>query len=100
MEELGFDSTTDGIAVLDELNVETPCIGDPIGETLGLNDTILDLAITANRPDGMSMVGIAREVAALTDSKIKLPELGENDTSGLVVGILVEVGDRIEVEDS
>ena len=32
--------------------------------------------------------------------EIKLPELGENDTSGLVVGILVEVGDRIEVEDS
>ena len=32
--------------------------------------------------------------------EIKLPELGENDTSGLVVGILVDVGDRIEVEDS
>ena len=32
--------------------------------------------------------------------EIKLPELGENDTSGLVVGILVEIGDRIEVEDS
>ena len=32
--------------------------------------------------------------------EIKLPELGENDTSGLVVGILVEVGDQIKVEES
>ena len=32
--------------------------------------------------------------------EVKLPELGENDDSGLVVGILVDVGDQIEVDDS
>ena len=34
---------------------------------------IIDIAITANRPDGMSMVGIAKEVAAITGSKLDLP---------------------------
>ncbi len=74
MEELGCNSTIDGIAELDELNGEVPDIGEPVGEFLGLNDTILELAITANRPDGMSMLGIAHEVSALTQSKINYPE--------------------------
>ena len=42
---------------------------------LGLDDAVLELAITANRPDGLSMVGIAREVAALTGGALTLPEL-------------------------
>ena len=44
---------------------------------LGLDDTVLELAITANRPDGLSMTGIAREVAALTDAELSLPETAE-----------------------
>jgi len=38
-------------------------------------DTILDLEVTPNRPDLLSLVGIAREVAAVEDTKIKYPEL-------------------------
>jgi phenylalanyl-tRNA synthetase beta chain len=39
----------------------------------GLDDQILELAITANRPDGLSMQGIAREVAALSGGPPSLP---------------------------
>ena len=46
---------------------------------LGLNDVILDLATTANRADALSMVGIAREVAALTGAKVRLPEVKEQN---------------------
>jgi len=42
---------------------------------LQLNDFIYDLAITANRPDGMSVIGIAREISALLESKLNFPEL-------------------------
>ena len=46
---------------------------------MGLNDVILDLATTANRADALSMVGIARELAALTGAKVRLPEVKDRD---------------------
>lgn len=72
LRELGLADGSDGIAVLDELLQEVPPLGTPVGPSLGLDDQVLELAITANRPDGLSMVGIAREVAALTASPLTL----------------------------
>ena len=73
--ELGLSEQSDGIAVLDEIEATLPAPGSPVAPLLGLDDTVLELAITANRPDGLSMVGIAREVAALTGGELSLPEL-------------------------
>ncbi|MAR06626.1 MAG: phenylalanine--tRNA ligase subunit beta [Cyanobium sp. NAT70] len=73
--ELGLAEASDGIAELNSISDAMPANGTPVAELLGLDDTILDLAITANRPDGLSMVGIAREVAALTAAELALPEL-------------------------
>jgi phenylalanyl-tRNA synthetase beta chain len=42
-----------------------------------LEDVILDLTATANRADALSMVGVAREVAALTGASLRLPEAPE-----------------------
>ncbi|MGB5136390.1 MAG: phenylalanine--tRNA ligase subunit beta [Prochlorococcaceae cyanobacterium] len=70
--ELGFSDTSGGIAVLDELLEEVPPLGAPVGPGLGLDDQVLELAITANRPDGLSMQGIAREVAALSGGRTRL----------------------------
>ena len=63
--ELGLSDSSDGIAILDELLDQVPALGSPVGPCFGLDDQVLELAITANRPDGLSMQGIAREVAAL-----------------------------------
>ena len=73
--ELGQVADTDGIAILDELLDQVPPLGSPVGPNLGLDDQVLELAITANRPDGLSMQGIAREVAALVGGQthIKSP---------------------------
>ena len=73
--ELGLTEQSDGIAILDELGESLPANGTPVAPLLGLDDTVLELAITANRPDGLSMVGIPREVAALTGGSLSLPEL-------------------------
>ena len=75
--ELGLQASADGLVDLDEL-AETsgrplPELGQPVGPLLGLDDRILELAITANRPDGLSMLGIAREVAALEDLPVQAP---------------------------
>lgn len=48
-------------------------LGKPLEEILDLGDTVLDVSITPNRADCLSMLGIAREVAAITGKKIKMP---------------------------
>ncbi len=69
--ELGLAQQSDGIAILDELLEAVPPLGEPVGPALGLEDQVLELAITANRPDGLSMQGIAREVAALCGGRTR-----------------------------
>jgi phenylalanyl-tRNA synthetase beta chain len=49
-------------------------IGAPIGEVLGLDDEVLELDLTPNRSDCLSMLGAAYEVAALTGRDVKLPD--------------------------
>ena len=69
--ELGVMDDHEGIWVLpDELT-----LGQPLEEALGLDDVILDVSVYANRPDCMSVLGIAREIAALTGSRLRLPSL-------------------------
>jgi phenylalanyl-tRNA synthetase beta chain len=71
--ELGLADSSDGIVILEEALKQVPALGTPVGPLFGLDDQVLELAITANRPDGLSMQGIAREVAALTASPLSLP---------------------------
>ena len=67
--ELGISDSHEGIMVLPS---EAP-VGIPLGEYLG--DTIFDLDVTPNRPDCLCLMGIAREVAALTGEEVHLPEI-------------------------
>ena len=48
-------------------------LGAPLETALNLGDTVLDVSITPNRSDCLSMIGMAREVAALTGKKIMMP---------------------------
>lgn len=73
LSELGQSRDVDGIAILEDLLDSPPAPGAPVAPLLGLDDTVIELAITANRPDGLSMIGIAREVAALTGASLQLP---------------------------
>nr|WP_036482281.1 phenylalanine--tRNA ligase subunit beta [Myxosarcina sp. GI1] len=76
--ELGLETESDGIYIFPTENLQP---GDDVRPLLGLDDVILDLATTANRADALSMVGIAREVAALTDKTVRLPQIPEIDIS-------------------
>lgn len=48
-------------------------IGAPIVEVLGLDDVMLELEITPNRPDCLSMIGVAREIGVTTGNPLRLP---------------------------
>jgi phenylalanyl-tRNA synthetase beta chain len=69
--ELGLAKESAGIHIFD---LENPELGSDIRPLLGLDDVILDLTATANRADALSMVGVAREVAALTGASLRIPE--------------------------
>ncbi len=49
--------------------------GIPLADYFGLSDTVLDLSITPNRPDCLSVIGIAREISALLDLPFRLPHV-------------------------
>ena len=75
LQELGLEDSSDGIEIIDEELALKHKLGTPGSNLLQLNDFIYDLAITANRPDGMSVIGIAREISALLESKLDFPQL-------------------------
>ncbi|MFQ6112379.1 MAG: phenylalanine--tRNA ligase subunit beta, partial [Nitrospinota bacterium] len=70
-EELALEDSSEGIFILPP---GVPC-GAPLSEALGLEDLVFEFSITPNRPDCLSVVGIAREVAAIVGSPLKLPPL-------------------------
>jgi phenylalanyl-tRNA synthetase beta chain len=84
--ELGVSEEHSGILVLPP---EAP-LGEEVAHVLGLDDTIIELELTPNRPDCMSMIGIAREVAALLGRDLHMPV---DDLVGSS-----EVGGRVSVE--
>lgn len=76
--ELGVSSDHEGLMILPE---DAP-VGMAIADYLGQSDTVIDLEITPNRPDCLSMLGMAREVGAMydTDYKPEHYELVEGNT--------------------
>ncbi|MEH2184337.1 phenylalanine--tRNA ligase subunit beta [Nostoc sp.] len=74
LKELGLPTDIDGIHIFTQENLP---LGSDVRPLLGLDDIILDLTATANRADALSMVGVAREVAALTGGKLSIPEPAE-----------------------
>ena len=72
-QELGLASDADGLLILPADAV----VGQPFAEHLGRQgaDVVYDLEITPNRPDLNSVVGIAREISAVTGNPLRLPEI-------------------------
>ena len=78
-EELGIDPESIGLKKEDGLLIlpTDAVVGKPFGEFLGRSgsDVIYDLEVTPNRPDLNSVIGIAREIAAVTGNALKIPAI-------------------------
>ncbi len=79
-EELGLPKGEDGLLILP---ADAP-LGKKFAEYLGAGDTVFDIEVTPNRPDWLSVIGIAREVAALTGNPLRLPEIRLTEDGGAV----------------
>jgi phenylalanyl-tRNA synthetase beta chain len=71
--ELGLAEDASGLMILPP---DAP-VGQPLAEFLGRSggDVVFDLEVTPNRPDLNSVIGIAREIAAVTGRPLRLPEI-------------------------
>ena len=89
--DLGLGEDASGILALPE-----SCeIGAPFAQAAGITDVVIDFEVTPNRPDCLSLVGIAREVAVLNGSSLKLPPVEGRD-----VGEPTASATSIELEDA
>ena len=91
--ELGLADESAGIMVL----TTDRLLGTPLFEALGLKDTIFEIGLTPNRADCLSVIGVAREVAAKLGRSIHFPghEPVENGPAiATVAGVTVEDTDR------
>src|SRR5882757_5635962 len=88
-QELGLLDQVDGLLILRE----DAKVGQPFGEYLGRSgsDVVYDLEVTPNRPDLNSVIGIAREIAAVTGNELKIPVIQFLNTESEPIGGLVSV---------
>lgn len=91
--ELGLGPDRSGIMPL----AETLTIGAPLHKALDLSDPVLEIGLTPNRPDCLSIIGVAREIAAIQKCSLALPEitLDENDIPiETLTSVTVEASDH------
>ena len=69
--ELGASEDGAGLLILED----RPALGTPINEILTDSDTVFTLEVTPNRPDCLSHIGIARELAAWYRRKLTYPSI-------------------------
>ena len=74
--ELGLSEDAAGLM---DLPADIP-LGTSFSEALGLDDVVFELEVTPNRPDCLSMIGVAREIRAETGNALKLPQVDFNES--------------------
>ncbi len=78
--ELALAEDSPGIMILaDDLQ-----LGQPVFDALKLKDFMIEIGLTPNRPDCLSVVGVAREVAAMCDKKLNLPAPQISESAELI----------------
>jgi phenylalanyl-tRNA synthetase beta chain len=91
--ELGLGTEQSGILSLDS----SLSIGSRLDSALGLSDTVFEFDLTPNRPDCLSVIGIAREIAAIQNTSLKYPDYTLTDkepTIGKFTSVRIEAPDH------
>ncbi|MBI5037884.1 MAG: phenylalanine--tRNA ligase subunit beta [Candidatus Kerfeldbacteria bacterium] len=90
-DELGLGDDHGGIFILD---ASAP-LGQKLPVTLGLHDAVLDINVPPQRADAQSLIGMAREYAALTNQTVKLPKVTIAEAKGRQQKFTVKVRDTV-----
>jgi phenylalanyl-tRNA synthetase beta chain len=82
--ELGIGADASGILILPS----DAAIGERVAVVLGLEDTVLEIAVTPNRGDCLSILGIAREIAALTGQRLRRQRLAVRESDAAAAALI------------
>ena len=85
--ELGIGDEHQGIMILSK---DTQ-LGESLENVLNLNEPVLDIEVTANRGDCLSVIGIAREIGALTNKQVKYPQALKECSTNKEIEKLIDV---------
>ncbi len=88
--ELGLPELNDGILELDE-SIGELIIGKELCEYKELNDDIIDIELTANRGDCLSVFGVARDLSAALEREMHYIENIEDEDGGLGIGRILSL---------
>jgi len=87
--EIGLNGDTDGIMILNDRVVDGAALGQPLATAIGIQPDILwDLEVNANRPDALSVAGVARDLAAALGVDFRFPDYEIATTEEPVEGLL------------
>ncbi|MEE8480055.1 MAG: phenylalanine--tRNA ligase subunit beta [Desulfobacterales bacterium] len=75
--ELGLGPDKSGIMTIRP----SKSVGDKVAKALELSDMVVELDLTPNRPDCLSIIGIAREIAAIQKTNIRYPDISLSESS-------------------
>jgi phenylalanyl-tRNA synthetase beta chain len=95
--ELGLTSDADGILILSQPGKNGDLPGLHLGRALAdvVGDTVLDIDVKPNRGDALSMIGLAREVAAITGGEVRWPQINVPESGDATNDhVWVEVADK------
>ena len=90
-DEMGLTEDHTGLMVLPE----SLSPGTPVAEALSLEDWALEISLTPNRPDCACVIGIAREIAALTKGKLRKPDIRFRESDRRIEALTI-----VTLEDS
>ncbi len=90
-EEIGLPKLNDGILELDESIGELK-VGNELSEYTQLNDDIIEIELTANRGDCLSIYGVARDLCAAFKKELKSIDNSEDDDGTLGIGRALSIG--------
>jgi phenylalanyl-tRNA synthetase beta chain len=80
--ELGLGTDKSGIMILNS----SLHVGEKLSKALGLSDAVIEVDLTPNRPDCLSMIGVAREICGIQKTKIKYPDMSLSDSTDDITG--------------
>jgi phenylalanyl-tRNA synthetase beta chain len=80
--ELGLGKDKSGIMILNP----SLHIGDKLSKALKLYDAVIEVDLTPNRPDCLSIIGVAREICGIQKTKIQYPDMSLSDSGDDISG--------------